>query len=206
MFRASFVLGKEATSCLSKRRFPAVLPAKRVWNTCLGLTGEALLVACAALAPLVSPQAFRIGGRLWRGFFRRRRHRRRPPRNAARARPARPSVERLQPVEGRLFAPAAIPSKVAAIVDEPLSASGYGVPGGVDSGERIANIFNEMCGLHCRRRPLSKGACSGREPALPWRPSRSRWAAKYRWPGSSIEWSLGIRHWRGRCAFRAWSS
>jgi len=31
--------------------------ARRLWNTCLGFTGEALLVACAALAPLVSPQA-----------------------------------------------------------------------------------------------------------------------------------------------------
>jgi protein TonB len=30
---------------------------KRVWTTAMGLTGQALLVACALLAPMISPQA-----------------------------------------------------------------------------------------------------------------------------------------------------
>jgi protein TonB len=45
-------------------------------------------------------------------------------------------VERLQTVPGRLIAPATIPPRAAIIVDEPVAISGYGVAGGVDSGER----------------------------------------------------------------------
>jgi protein TonB len=113
---------------------------KRVWNTCLGFTGEALLVACAALAPLVSPPALPHSQAImaWllptvpgpKGT---------PPAagNAAKARPVRPPLERLQSEPGGLFAPVVIPAKAAIIVDEPLAASGYGVPGGVEIGERF---------------------------------------------------------------------
>ena len=31
-------------------------PAKRVWATAMGFTGQALLIGCALLAPLISPQ------------------------------------------------------------------------------------------------------------------------------------------------------
>jgi len=31
-------------------------PTKRVWTTAMGFTGQALLIACALLAPLISPQ------------------------------------------------------------------------------------------------------------------------------------------------------
>ena len=104
--------------------------AKRLWNTCLGFTGEALLVACAALAPLVSPQALPHSRAIMAWLL----PTTPPPPpaagNAAKARPVRPPVERLQSEPGRLFAPVAIPAKAAVIVDEPLAASGYGVPGG----------------------------------------------------------------------------
>jgi protein TonB len=110
--------------------------AKRLWSTCVGLTGEALLLACAALAPLVSPQALPHS----RAILAWLRPAAPPPPpaagNAAKPRPARPPVERLQTVPGRLIAPATIPAKAAVIVDEPLESSGYGVPGGVYSGER----------------------------------------------------------------------
>ena len=133
---------------------------KRVWNTCLGFTGEALLLACAALAPLVSPQALPHTRAIMAWLL----PTAPPPppaaRNAAKARPARPWVERLQPVEGRLFAPAVIPSKAAVIVDEPLSSSGYGVPEGVYSGERIPNIFNDVV-----RAPLPPAPAPDRAPA-----------------------------------------
>ena len=110
--------------------------AKRLWSTCVGLTGEALLVACAALAPLVSPQALPHSRAIMAWLL----PTAPPPPpaagNAAKARPARPPVERLQSVPGRLVAPATIPPKAAVIIDEPLGSPDYGVPGGVDSGER----------------------------------------------------------------------
>jgi protein TonB len=109
---------------------------KRLWSTCAGLTGEALLLACAALAPLVSPQALPHSRAFWAWLL----PATPPPPpaagNAAKARPARPPVERLQSVPGRLVAPATIPPKAAVIIDEPLGSPDYGVSGGVDSGER----------------------------------------------------------------------
>jgi protein TonB len=110
--------------------------AKRLWNTCLGFTGEALLVACAALAPLVSPQALPHSRAIIAWLL----PTAPPPPpaagNAAKTRPARPPVERLQSVPGGLIAPASIPPKAAVIVDEPFETSGYGVPGGIAGGER----------------------------------------------------------------------
>jgi protein TonB len=106
---------------------------KRLWNTCLGFTGEALLVACAALVPLVSPQALPHSRAIMAWLLPT--VPTTPAGDAAKPRPARPSVERLQSVSG-LIAPTSIPEKPAIIVDEPVAASGYGVPGGIGSGER----------------------------------------------------------------------
>jgi protein TonB len=117
---------------------------KRLWSACAGLTGQALLLACAALAPLVSPQALPHSRAIMAWLLPTVPPPPPPAGNAARARPARPSVERLQIVEGRLTAPATVPAKAAVIVDEPVASSGYGVAGGVDSGERIPNIFNDV--------------------------------------------------------------
>ena len=109
---------------------------KRLWSTCAGITAEALLLACAALAPLVSPQALPHSRAIMAWLL----PMTPPPPPAAgdavKPRPARPSPERLQTVPGRLTAPASIPPKAAIIVDEPLETSGYGVPGGVYTGER----------------------------------------------------------------------
>jgi len=109
---------------------------KRLWSTCLGFTGEALLVACAALAPLVSPQALPHPQAIMAWLL----PATPPPPpaagNAAKPRPARPPVERLQTVPGQLIAPVRIPPTAAVIVDEPLETSGYGVPGGIGTGER----------------------------------------------------------------------
>ena len=110
--------------------------AKRLWSTCVGLTGEALLVACAALAPLVSPQVLPHSRAIMAWLLPVAPPPAPPAGNAAKARPARPPVERLQSVPGRLVAPATIPPKAAVIIDEPLGSPDYGVPGGVDSGER----------------------------------------------------------------------
>ena len=109
---------------------------KRLWSTCLGLSGEALLLACAALAPLVSPQALPHSRAIMAWLL----PMAPPPPpaagNAAKPRPARPPVGRLQTVPGRLTAPTTIPPTAAVIVDEPLETSGYGVPGGIVGGER----------------------------------------------------------------------
>jgi protein TonB len=109
---------------------------KRLWSTCLGLSGEALLLVCAALAPLVSPQALPHPQAIMAWLLPMAPA---PPPaagNAGKPRPARPPVERLQSVAGRLTAPATMPATAAAIVDEPLAAPGYGVPGGIGTGER----------------------------------------------------------------------
>ena len=109
---------------------------KRLWSTCAGITAEALLLVCAALAPLVSPQALPHSRAIMAWLL----PMTPPPPpaagDAAKPRPARPSPERLQTVPGRLTEPASIPPKAAIIVDEPLETSGYGVPGGVYTGER----------------------------------------------------------------------
>jgi protein TonB len=109
---------------------------KRLWNTCLGLSGEALLLACAALAPLVSPQALPHSRAIMAWIL----PVEPPPPpaagTAAKPRPARPPVERLQTVPGQIVAPSTIPPIAAVIVDEPLETSGYGVPGGIGTGER----------------------------------------------------------------------
>src|ERR1039457_3245096 len=31
-------------------------PSKRVWTTAMGFTGQAMLIGCAVLAPMISPQ------------------------------------------------------------------------------------------------------------------------------------------------------
>ena len=105
---------------------------RRLWNTCLGFTGEALLVACAALAPRVSPQALPHSRAIMAWLL----PIEPPPppaaANAAKPRPVCPLVERLQAVLGQLIAPDTIPAKAAVIVDEPPATSGYGVPGGME--------------------------------------------------------------------------
>lgn len=109
---------------------------KRLWNTCLGFTGEALLVACAAMAPLVWPPALPHSQAIMAWLL----PSTPPPPpargDAAKARPARPPVERLQSVPGRIIEPTKVPAAAAIIVDEPLATSGYGVPGGIAGGER----------------------------------------------------------------------
>jgi protein TonB len=109
---------------------------KRLWSTCAGLTGEALLLACAALAPLVSPQALPHSRAIMAWLL----PVEPPPPpaagNAAKPHPARPPVERLQTVPGHLTEPTTMPPTPAVIVDEPLETSAYGVPGGIVDGER----------------------------------------------------------------------
>jgi protein TonB len=147
---------------------------KRLWSTCAGLSGEALLLACAALAPLVAPQALPHPRAIMAWLLPAAPPPPPPAGNAAKARPARPPVERLQAREGQLIAPAAIPPKAAMIVDEPLESSVYGVPGGVGIGERngvpggIPNIFNEVVRTVPAVPPVEAGPASAKSvPVAP---------------------------------------
>ena len=110
--------------------------ARRLWNTCLGFTGEALLVACAALAPLVSPQALPHTRAIVAWLLPVAPPPPPPAGNPAKPRPAPSPVERPQSAAVRLTEPTTMPATAAAIVDEPLAAPAYGVPGGIGTGER----------------------------------------------------------------------
>jgi len=153
-----------------------------LWNTCLGFTGEALLVACAALAPLVSPPALPHSQAIMAWLL----PATPPPPpacgDAAKARPARPPVERLQNVPGRLIEPATIPTKAAVIVDEPLATSEYGVPGGLEIGERNGVAGGMLSFLKDAVRLAPPGPAVEAAPAAalnppPMAPKQSRLAA-----------------------------
>ncbi|MBZ5726769.1 MAG: energy transducer TonB [Acidobacteriia bacterium] len=111
-------------------------PARRLWNTCAGLTGETLLLACAVLAPMVFPQvmpplqAFRTallppvppapappdpGLR---------------PRTRTAAQPAR------QIVANQLIYPVRYPAKPVVFVDPPAEIAFTAVTGGMPGSER----------------------------------------------------------------------
>ncbi len=109
-------------------------PTKRVWATAMGFTGQALLIGCAVLAPLISPQT------LGRAFL-----------VTALAPPTAPPPPPLPPgphvvprphaaatqiFNSILRAPIHIPAAPAIIVDEPpeVAGSGAGVQGGTGTG------------------------------------------------------------------------
>ncbi len=111
-------------------------PAKRLWNTCVGLTGEILLLACAVLAPMVWPQvmppllAFRTSLL--------------PPVPQAPPPPDPGPRPRTQPaaqpthqiVANQLIAPVRIPAKPVIFVDPPPEPAAATVAGGMPGGQR----------------------------------------------------------------------
>lgn len=111
---------------------------KRVWTTLVGLTGEALLAACAVLAPLVWPQVLPRAQAVAIGLL--------PP--VPQPLPAdrgpkhfEPAVQDASQIVGHsLIAPGRIPQKAAVILDPPAeAAAGMGVPGGLPGvGQGVA--------------------------------------------------------------------
>jgi protein TonB len=108
---------------------------KRVWTTALGFTGQALLVAGALLAPLISPQVLpRV---TWITTVA-------PPGPPPPPPPVSessvPRTERVIPSQimlHRLLAPRLIPERVVPIIEEPdtfVGTNGPGVPGGIAGG------------------------------------------------------------------------
>ena len=124
-------------------------PSKRVWATAMGFTGQAVLIGCAVLAPLISPQtlgrAFLVTALVTPGA---------PP-------PPPPPGPRIVPrshaaasqiFRNILTEPVNIPRIAAILVEEPPEAadSGPGVQGGVPGGVRegaqnglVSSILNE---------------------------------------------------------------
>lgn len=102
------------------------------WQTCVGFTGQALLLGCAVVAPILSPQI------LPRAMFssilvtpgppppp--------PPRGELAVQPRSPRTTRQITLRG-LFEPRVIPAAAQRIVDPPTEAGVNGIPGGVAGG------------------------------------------------------------------------
>ncbi len=107
---------------------------KRVWTTAMGFTGQALLVACALLAPMISPQALpRV---TWLVSLAPPGPPPPPPRPMEEMATTRNMASTSQIHAGKLFEPTKIPVTAQILVDpEPVLPSGPpGVPGGLGSG------------------------------------------------------------------------
>ena len=111
-------------------------PTKRVWATAMVFTGQAMLIACALLAPLISPQtlgrAFLVTTLAPPGA---------PPPPlppGPKVVPRSPHAAATQIFKHVLTMPVNVPPIAATIVDDQPEAagSGPGVPGGVQGGER----------------------------------------------------------------------
>jgi protein TonB len=122
----------------------------RAWATAMGFTGQALLIGCALLAPLISPQtigrAFLVTALAPPGTPPP------PPPPGLKVVPRSPHAAATQIFRNILTLPVSIPAIAAMIVDEPpeAAAGGPGVeggmPGGAQNGVRggiVDTIVNE---------------------------------------------------------------
>lgn len=107
-------------------------PSKRVWTTFAGVTGQALLVTCAVLAPMISPQVLPRAAWITTisapGA---------PPPPGPIVRPGTVVSGASQIFRRLLIMPASIPPKALMLVEDepgPDLAAGPGVPGGVPNG------------------------------------------------------------------------
>ena len=109
-------------------------PAKRVWTTAMGFTGQAVLIGCAALAPMISPQtlgrAFLVTTLVTPGAPPP------PPPPGPKIVPRSPHAAATQVRTGILIAPVSVPPIARIIIDEPPDATGRGtgVTGAVPNG------------------------------------------------------------------------
>ena len=91
-------------------------PSKRVWATAMGFTGQAVLIGCAMLAPLISPQtlgrAFLVTTLVTPGAPP-------PPPPGPKIVPRSPHAAATQIFRNILTVPVSIPRIAAILVDEP---------------------------------------------------------------------------------------
>ena len=133
-------------------------PSKRVWATALGFTGQAVLVGCALLAPLISPQT--LGRALLVTTL--------VPPGAPPPPPPGPKVVprpshagATQIFRNFLTAPVSIPAIAAMIVDDfpDVPESGPGVAGGIASGTRDGvpgGVLSALIGEVARIIPMER--------------------------------------------------
>ncbi|MBZ5624344.1 MAG: hypothetical protein LAQ69_37460, partial [Acidobacteriia bacterium] len=113
---------------------PSGPASKRLWATCVGLTGEALLVGCAILAPMVWPQVLPrttlITSLLPPVPSP-------PPKTAVvRPRPTQVTTHRMPVIQnGLIYRPTSYPTHAQIIEDPPAEVSGDFVIGAVPTGE-----------------------------------------------------------------------
>ena len=105
-------------------------PTKRVWTTAMGFTGQAMLIGCALLAPMISPQT--LGRALLVTTLVTPGAPPPPPPPGPRIVPRSSNAAAMHPFHRGLTIPVNVPAIAAIIVDPPEAAgSGPGVPGGV---------------------------------------------------------------------------
>jgi len=103
----------------------------RLWSTCAGVTGQALIVACMFLAPLISPQVLPQ----LQSYIRLTAPGPPPPPPPPGQPVVRPrSTPTAQSVVCRFCAPVAIPKTIAIITEDPPEVGVAGVSGGVPGG------------------------------------------------------------------------
>jgi periplasmic protein TonB len=104
---------------------------RRFWTACLGMTGEALLVASAVIAPMVWPQVL-PRPQNWIGLY----TPSVPPpptRNLDKPRTTRVEPTRAANLPRPFTAPVSIPPRAAILTDPPVELAPVGVPGSVDT-------------------------------------------------------------------------
>ena len=110
-------------------------PSKRVWTTAMGFTGQAVLIGCAVLAPLISPQtlgrAFLVTTLVTPGAPPP------PPPPGPKVVPPRSRAAAARAFPNALIMPASVPAVARIIVDPPETAgAGQVMQCGVVGGER----------------------------------------------------------------------
>uniref|UniRef100_Q01Y30 TonB family protein n=1 Tax=Solibacter usitatus (strain Ellin6076) TaxID=234267 RepID=Q01Y30_SOLUE len=132
---------------------------KRMWTTAMGFTGQALLVACGLLAPMISPQALpRV---TWLISVAPPGPPPPPPRPMDEVTTTRSSASVSQIRAGKLFVPTKIPAIAQILVDpEPVLPSGPpGVPGGLGTGREgtgTSSILTSLIDSAARFVPVVK--------------------------------------------------
>lgn len=143
---------------------------KRIWNTCMGVTGEAVLVASAVIAPMIWPQVLPRPSAVatWLTAPG-------PPAAPQKPAPAEPmraaTVKRppLQITEAGVYLPRFIPLRPVLIEEPPLTGpatGGGGVPGGIEGG--VGNRFmGEILRAVVAAVPVPVPAAAAPPPAQP---------------------------------------
>jgi len=114
-------------------------PAKRVWTTAMGFTGQAVLIGCAVLAPMISPQT--LGRALLVTTLVAPGAPPPPPPPGARVVPRPLHAVATQVRQGILTAPVSVPAIVRVIIDDPDEAAGSGPGAGRTVRRRMASLM-----------------------------------------------------------------